>query len=160
MSTFQGAENSYKNSIERSYSLEQELTKTPKVLIVEDDEALLASMRDIIGLGHEKDIFSADNAKDGVDLFMKLKESLNLAILDINMPLAKGVSADLSGLDILRFMIAQKPSLRIILSTGYDFQKDVRDLLDEPSVTMLKKPYDAEDLIGAVDKALNFSVEP
>lgn len=93
-----------------------------KILIVDDEEDFLFSMRDIlISAGYE--VIVADTGMKALRLVEK--ENLDVVLTDIVMP-------DLSGFQLARRIRQLKgDNLPIITITGYPLREDVEGLLDE-----------------------------
>ena len=62
---------------------------------------------------------------------------------DISLP-------GMSGVDLARQVLADRPDTRIIFSSGYDMGAELRAL--GPNVRMLLKPFEPEELTRLVDE--------
>ena len=89
-----------------------------KILIVEDEPAMVAGLRD----NFEYEGFQVITALNGIDgLERALNESPDLMILDVMMP-------HMSGLDVCKQIKAKRPSIPIIMLTarGQEVDKVVK----------------------------------
>lgn len=69
-------------------------------------------------------------------------------VADLSMP-------EISGVDLLRWLVASRPSLPILFLTGLDeIPPKVRATMMEGAVDILTKPVDGSALIEGVEKAL------
>ncbi len=114
------------------------LKRYGKILLVEDEEALsetvAAAMREY---GHKVDV-----ALTGRDALSRLKtrEPYDAIVLDLRLP-------DMNGLEIVEYIKTNRPSLGLIVASGYLEQEDVLRTAERWPIMMLRKPYAASDLI-------------
>lgn len=118
------------------------------VLLVDDDEDLLLSTAEMIGmLGH-----TALTAKDGieaVEVFRRHRDQINCVITDLTMPRMDGWAT----LAALRQL---EPSLPVILTSGYDKAQVMSGSHLEHPQGFLGKPYGLQDLRGVLEQAMAF----
>ena len=82
--------------------------KTAKILVVEDEPAMVAGLRD----NFEFEGYEVITARDGVEgLQRALDESPDLVVLDVMMP-------RMSGLEVCRQLRAKRASIPIIMLTA------------------------------------------
>ena len=116
-----------------------------KILLVEDDEALCetvaAALRDH---GHK-----VDAALTGRDALARLqsREPYDAIVLDLRLP-------DMNGLEIVEHIKANRPSLGLIVASGYLEQEDVLRTAERWPIMMLRKPYAASELIERLSMLL------
>jgi two-component system, LuxR family, response regulator FixJ len=120
------------------------MTDSSIVHVIDDDDAIRDSVRVVLtsaGLD-VRDYASA------TDFIAALDEALSgCVVTDVRMP---GVS----GMDLLARLAGREPKLPVILVTGHaDVPLAVR-AMKQGAVDFLEKPFRAEDLIGAVRRAL------
>ena len=127
----------------RLHSLKSDLSIT--VLVIDDDTAVLQTIEDMLttaGLS----VFKATNGHDGILLFKENQYQIGLVILDLTMP-------GLSGEQTLQQLHHINPFVPVLLSSGYT-QTALHQTTSAqwPVVGFLKKPYDATDLLTAVQQ--------
>src|SRR5437660_7684231 len=91
-------------------------SKKPRILIIEDEPAMVAGLRD--NFEYEGyDVISAGDGVEGLD--RALADNPDLVVLDVMMP-------RMSGLDVCKQLKVKKPSLPIIMLTarGKELDKD------------------------------------
>lgn len=117
------------------------------VLIIEDDESMRRALVDIFGILHYP-VTCVDNGEKGVALFREKPEAYGVVLLDVRLP---GMKAE----DVMRELRRIRPSLPVVLTSGYD-EATVRPRFAklEPFV-FLAKPYDMERLVQLVRPHLN-----
>ena len=118
------------------------------ILLVEDD----AAVRNVVGQGlrrHGYRVIEATNGPEALRLWEKLSEEIDLLCTDMVMP------EGYSGLDLAKIFRAAKPTLRVIVCTGYS-QEIVAQAPDpaHPFV-VLQKPLDWPALLTAVRAQLD-----
>ncbi len=84
----------------------------PKILLVDDEEQLLAHMRWVLAPDYE--IFTANNEQDAYVLFETHQPSV--ALVDLCLNRAKPL--DLGGLRLIKKFLEKDPATRIIVITG------------------------------------------
>ena len=114
------------------------------IAIVDDDEAVREATKTLVrSLGYKASTFGSANE------FLKSEQFSNTSciITDLQMP-------GLSGLDLQDRLIARGHRIPIIFVTAYpDYTARTR-AMNAGAVCFLSKPYDADQLLGYIDKAL------
>lgn len=107
-----------------------------KILIIDDEEAILAAIDTILtDMGYE--ITTCSEAAEGERI--ALSADFDLILVDIKMP-------GRNGAEIVESIIALKPETHILVITGYPSDPLVRQALSAGAKGLLKKPFE----IGAV----------
>ena len=121
------------------------VTKTkPIIAIVDDDDAVREATGSLVrSLGYSASMFAS------ADEFLKSDEISNTSCLitDVRMP-------GLSGLDLQDRLIAQGHRIPIIFLTGYPDENVRARAMKAGAIAFLSKPFNADHLIGYLDKAL------
>jgi diguanylate cyclase (GGDEF)-like protein/PAS domain S-box-containing protein len=121
-----------------------EAEKIPRILLVDDEPRLLSSLCELL----KDSNYQLVTATCGSEAIGKLTEfRFDLVLLDLRLP-------DISGHEIMDFMIAQgmDPSV-IVLSGDTDIDSAI-GALKRGAYGYLRKPYPREELLKAVDNAL------
>ena len=118
------------------------------ILLVEDEAALLfITTRGLTILGYR--VLSATNGQEALDLWKQHQNDIDLVITDMKMP--KGMS----GLDLAQKLQQTKPSLKVIIMSGYSMEM-VKDSADGNSgYTFLSKPFAIKELSETVRRCLD-----
>lgn len=128
----------------RSSSMSHE---KPVVFIVDDDVSVRESLELLIcSLGWRPETFAS--AKEFLDRSRPLVA--NCLILDVNLP-------DLSGLDLQKLISVERTDMPIIFITGYGDVPMTVKAMKAGAVEFLTKPFDDEELLGAIKLALERS---
>src|SRR5712692_7618747 len=114
-------------------------------LLIVDDEA---SLRDFLSIVFEEDGWRAQTAATLADGRAVLqKEEPDLVLCDLMLP-------DGSGLELLREIKAQNPSMAVIMITAHTSTKSAVDALKAGAFDYIAKPFDIEELKIIVRKAV------
>jgi two-component system alkaline phosphatase synthesis response regulator PhoP len=118
-----------------------------KILIVEDEPAMVAGLRD----NFEYEGYEVISAEDGVTgLERALKDSPDLVVLDVMMP-------RMSGLDVCKQLKAQRPAVPIIMLTARGQEIDKVVGLELGADDYVTKPFSVRELMARVKAVLRRS---
>ena len=123
------------------------MSSAPVIAIVDDDDALRNSLDDLIrSIGFRTLSFPSAEA------FLSSDRAQVAAclILDVRMP-------GMSGLDLQRQIVAAKWQIPIIFVTSHADDVARARSLDAGAVAFLYKPFHEEELLNAIDAALERS---
>ena len=115
-----------------------------KILVV-DDEELVRQLAQAILEDQGYQVVLATNGLEAVEAFTKESETITAVLLDLSMP-------GLSGEEVLRQLQNLRPSVPVVLSSGYD-QDDVVTSIGAHTA-FLRKPYSPADLIKSLDSVI------
>ncbi len=87
-------------------------------------------------------VLTALNGRQGLDIFNKNKEYIDLVLLDLTMP-------EMSGQTVLAEMLKIDPDVRVIISSGHS-QEDSRKGILSKAKSYVSKPYKTTDLVQTV----------
>ena len=122
---------------------EKPITKT-RILIVEDEPAMVAGLRD----NFEYEDYDVISAEDGVaGLERALQDAPDLVVLDVMMP-------KMSGLDVCKQLRAQRPDLPIIMLTARGQEVDKVVGLELGADDYVTKPFSIRELMARVKAVL------
>ena len=128
---------------------EKTLMAKPKVLIVDDEEALrflLASELEAEAF----DVMSAGDGDEAIEMIRKKvehNEKYDVILLDIKMP-------KVDGFEVLKFVKASVPETKVIMLTAYADVKNAIESLRQGASDFVSKPYDLDDILTSINRAL------
>lgn len=115
-----------------------------RVLVVEDDPALLAVIRDVL----ESEAFQADGAANGDDGYFLAQQAIyDLIVLDIMLP-------GMNGVEIVRALRKGRIATPVILLTARDSVADRVNGLDAGADDYVTKPFAVVELLARVRAVL------
>ena len=87
---------------------------------------------------------------EAIEEFEKIggRGKIDLVLMDLTMP-------KMSGPECFQRLRAMDPDLRVLISSGYSLDVDAENLLKGKATGFLPKPYDLNQLLDSVDRALN-----
>ena len=119
-----------------------------KILVVEDDQVFRNSLVRALKL----EGFDVFESGDGIEALESLKEeSVDLVLSDIRMP-------KLHGIEVLH-RVKRSFNIPVILMSGFSEIIDVQEAVEIGAANFLAKPFRNEDLISAVNMALNLNTQ-
>ena len=117
------------------------------VLVVEDNEPLrLAAVRQLTELGYR--VLEAGHAEAGLATLAG-DDRIDLLFTDVVMP------GSLDGIDLARKAMQLRPSLRVLLTSGFHGVRRAGKCLANSPFPLLNKPYRHDELARAIRKSLN-----
>ncbi len=119
----------------------------PKILIVEDEEAILKGLTDVF-LYHGYEVASAMNGREGLNL--ALTGTYHLIILDIMLP-------EMDGLTICNHIRDKDRSQPIIMLTAKGDEDDVVAGLKQGADDYVTKPFSIKELLARVEAVIRRS---
>ncbi|HXP11634.1 MAG TPA: response regulator transcription factor [Acidobacteriaceae bacterium] len=121
-----------------------EAQRRAKILVVEDEPAMVAGLRD----NFEFEGYEVITAQDGVEgLERALEESPDLVVLDVMMP-------RMSGLEVCKQLRAKRASLPIIMLTARGQEIDKVVGLELGADDYVTKPFSIRELLARVKSVL------
>ena len=114
-----------------------------RILIADDEEGIRESLNLILG-----DHYDLDFAMDGEETLAKLRQdSFDVMLLDIKMP-------KLDGLEVLRRLKQQGNGVPVLMLTAYQSVELAKEAVRLGARDYLPKPFERDQILGAVQSAL------
>ena len=122
------------------------VVQRPTILVVDDEYNIRSMMREIMEMSGLK-VFTAGNGKDGVEMYKKYRDDIDLIIMDMVMPIMDGREA---------FLEIKKidPQQKIFIISGYSQREDLEDMLEKGAVGFLRKPFQVKEIVSKVKEIL------
>ncbi len=118
-----------------------------RALVIDDEQIVLDSVKKIL----EPENYEVDTALDGrVGVDLALKKNYDVVLTDIRMPY-------IGGMRVLRDIKRARPSLPVIIITGYATVKSAVQAMKLGATDYIEKPFTPEDLVNAVNRALDIA---
>jgi len=117
----------------------------PQILVVDDDASMVRMLRHRLEREGYR-VVSASNGEEGLSLIRN--EVFNLVVTDMKMPKLRG--------DELAKAISQfNPEIPVIIMTAYGEVGEAVKLMQDGIFHYVTKPFDVEELMGRIRKALD-----
>jgi two-component system, cell cycle sensor histidine kinase and response regulator CckA len=110
---------------------------TGAVLVVEDDECLRTIVSTMLGILGRK-VYAACDGEEGEREFIAHQNEIILVVVDLGLPKIEGVEL------VRRFRIL-KPTLKTVVTSGYNDKAFIEDLLNSGVDAFLKKPFNQKE---------------
>jgi two-component system OmpR family response regulator len=121
-----------------------------RILVVEDEEGILSLLEEILRIAG----FDPITANSGAQaLTLARKESIDLVLLDINLPL-------LDGFQVLTKLRQIHPSMPVIMLTARQDKRDVIEGFNLGADDYVVKPFSVEEVILRINALLRRSAPP
>jgi CheY-like chemotaxis protein/anti-sigma regulatory factor (Ser/Thr protein kinase) len=119
--------------------------KAGTILVVEDDSGVRRFASRVLDAAG----YAVQTASDGVSaIAASAAGPIQLLLTDVVMP-------GMSGREVALKLAAAQPGMRVLYMSGHTDKGIVHDGVLEPDIEFLAKPFTAEALLAAVDKAMS-----
>jgi len=120
-----------------------------KILVIDDEQIVLDSVSQILtDENYEVDV--SLSGRKGLD--WAIERPYDIVLTDIRMP-------DIGGMKVLRDVKRIKPSLPVVIITGYSTTKSAVQAMKLGAGDYIEKPFEPEELIESVSRALGMAPE-
>jgi DNA-binding NtrC family response regulator len=116
-----------------------------RILVVDDEDGIRSALSDELTAKG----YAVDEASDGDEAIACIsKKAFDLVLLDLKM-------TRVDGLEVLKFIKKEFPTMKVIMTTGSADPNVVRELKDLGADNYMSKPYDLDDLMLTIEEVLN-----
>jgi len=124
----------------------EDLMSSGTVLVVDDEDVVRSTARSALArFGYT--VLTACDGYEGVEVFRRHRDGIQLVLLDMTMPV-------MSGAEAFRQIRALRPDACVIVSSGFDQQEASRRFTSEGIAGFIQKPYTARALAKVVKQAI------
>ena len=121
------------------------ITKGEGLVLVVDDEKIIRMLATTILKECGYSVLLAENGEKALDIFRREQSRMRFVILDMNMPVK-------SGRETFREMHEIDPEVKVILSSGFQRDEQIEELINEGALDFISKPYTIETLSAMLAK--------
>jgi DNA-binding NtrC family response regulator len=120
-----------------------------KAIVIDDEQIVLDSVSQILtDENYEVDV--SLSGREGLD--WAIERPYDIVLTDIRMP-------DIGGMRVLRDIKRAKPSLPVVMITGYASVKSAVQAMKLGAADYIEKPFEPEELLESVARALGMTPE-
>ncbi len=124
--------------------------RRPLVLVIDDEVLVRELLENYLEDLNFRTIFAA-NGREGLELFVRRKDEIDLVILDLLMP-------EIDGFELLRHIRGLNSRVPIMVISGYEKRNVIGKIPEGHMSAFLRKPFSRSDLEEAISSI--FGVEP
>ena len=133
------------------------MTKTAlegTILIVDDQEMVRTMVADLLG-GMNYNVLTAEDGLDAVQMLKEIKEDKSSERQDVDLIILDMILPKIDGKETYKRLREIDPEIKVVLSTGYDVNNKVNEVLSDGAVGFIQKPYHIDKLLGIVKEHLS-----
>lgn len=121
---------------------------TGTILIVDDEEAIRNLLSDTLsGLGYNT--IEASNGKEAINFYLSNKDTIDLVILDLIMPV-------MGGEETLIRLREINPDVKVLIATGYGVSETLKDILRDRGIKgFINKPFNIAEISEMIKTVLS-----
>ncbi len=127
--------------------MEANLKGTETILLVDDEETII----DIIGMALKMFGYQVRFAKGGdeaIQVYRPQQGQISLVILDMLMP-------KMSGAMVFDFLKKINPEVRVLLTSGYNYDEDAAKIIERGANGFIQKPFGVKELAKKIREILD-----
>jgi CheY-like chemotaxis protein len=125
------------------------------VLVIDDEKEVAATIKEMLS-DSAFDVKLAYDGKEGIEIYSRWWQSIDLVILDMVMP-------DLDGLQTFNALKEINPAIKAIILSGYTLNQKIEQALENGARIFLQKPCTKNELLShikfAMDQKENISTQ-
>ncbi len=117
-----------------------------KILVVDDEPVVIRSAERVL----KAEGYNVEGALSGREAILKMEQNnYDLVLTDLKMP-------EVDGITLIRWMRKSKPSIGIVVITGYPSQETIKEALELGIIDYVPKPFTPAVLTDVTHRALEW----
>jgi PAS domain S-box-containing protein len=117
------------------------------ILLVDDEETVLEINNKMLhGTGYT--VLASSTGEEALKTYLKVGDNIDLVILDLSMP-------GMGGHRCLKELLSLDPQAKVIISTGYSRDGDLRETMSSGAAALLPKPFSKSEMLKTVRLVLD-----
>jgi CheY-like chemotaxis protein len=118
-----------------------------KILAVDDDPQVLSITENLL-THHGCNVLTTDKGSEALEIISRHKDNLDLVVLDIQMP---GMTGDV----VYRKLKDINPTIKVLVSSGYEEFTALQNIELSPSDRFIKKPFSMAELMQRINEIVS-----
>jgi two-component system, cell cycle sensor histidine kinase and response regulator CckA len=123
-------------------------------LLVVEDESAVRELAARVLRRHGYRVLTASSGAEALEVWAAHRAGIALLMTDLVMP------GGMTGFALAGRLIAERPDLRVLFTSGYSREVSAGDVSLVPGVDFLEKPYRVDHLLNIVRRRLDAPVDP
>lgn len=117
-----------------------------KILVVDDEPVVIRSAERVL----KAEGYNVEGVLSGREAILKMEQNnYDLVLTDLKMP-------EVDGITLIRWMRKSRPSIGIVVITGYPSQETIKEALDLGIIDYVPKPFTPAVLIDVTHRAIEW----
>ena len=121
------------------------------ILVIESEENLRQILKDALESANYN-VITAATAKEGLGIFRTNYKMIEVVLIDFNTP-------DANGHDSFERLLHIDPNCKVIITSGYEFDDNIQDALNNGAIGFLGKPYTREQILSLIEQVYKYHPE-
>ena len=118
-----------------------------RILVIEDSRPVRELTQTALE-SHGYSVRSASNAQEAMNIYKEVRGRFHLILSDVVLP-------DMNGLELVNTFISDKPTLRVLMISGYAAARAQWPSIQECGYRFLQKPFSLPDLLMTIRETLD-----
>lgn len=123
------------------------MSENEKTILIVEDELMISRLMDRLLTKTGYEVLTAATGTEGIEKFRKRIGDIELVILDMSLP-------NMNGAEVLKILRAEKPGIRVLLSSGWVPAEVDALFADNRPDGFLPKPFQTTLLLQKVEELL------
>ena len=123
------------------------MAEKAKILVVDDEAIVIRSAERVL----KAEVYIVEGALGGREAIKKIEENgCDLVFTDLKMP-------EVDGITLIRWIKNTKPSIGIVVITGYPSQETIKEALELGIIDYVPKPFTPSVLLDVTERAVEWT---
>ncbi|HZM03419.1 MAG TPA: response regulator [Candidatus Saccharimonadales bacterium] len=137
-----------RGALQMTSTEQQIMGGTETILVVEDEMPLLKLMHHILeSFGYK--VLESSNGREALEVWEQQKAKIDLLLTDLILP------DGMAGPELAKILQAAKPSLKVLYTSGYNFERLAKEFPAGEKINFVQKPFHVRKLAESVFACLN-----
>lgn len=117
------------------------------ILLIDDEEPILKIAKGVLEIFGYK-TYLATGGREGLELFQRKKDEIDLVVLDLMMP-------GMDGVECLRELSKHSPRPKVLVASGYAVGESISSVLKLGASGIIRKPFEIKQMLKTVRDVLD-----
>lgn len=114
-----------------------------RIMVADDSDAIRLVLQDILSIGSHEIVAEAVNGEEAIAKFSEVQP--DVLLLDLAMPKKDGIT-------VLKEIMANHPTAKVILITASDNQNIINECLSVGATAFISKPFDFDHILKLINE--------